>query len=50
MEQEGKVLNTMEQGQEDKVLNTRWNKKIKIDQDKVLNTRWNKKIEVLNKM
>ena len=45
----------MEQEDQDKVLNTRWNKKIKIgtkytmeqeDQDKVLNTRWNKKIKI----
>ena len=34
---------TMEQEDQDKVLNTRWNKKIK---DKVLNTRWNKKIKI----
>ena len=46
----------MEQEDQDKVLNTRWNKKIKNqgtkytmeqeDEDKVLNTRWNKKIKI----
>ena len=33
----------MEQEDQDKVLNTRWDKKIK---NKVLNKRWNKKMKV----
>ena len=35
----------MEQEDQDKVLNTRWNKKME-QEDKVLNTRWNKKIKI----